>query len=414
MADVDANGIHRITATAINTKREARLMTKFDHVVNLPQIFEHNGLAILPDSRSSYVIGRFDCYAKVDQAFTEPVIDRTFPDWIQSLTSNNLYSESAALLCAQHAELLADVLEEPVSLTVFGRMSTGEFDFSILAKQGGATVRQPLTVDRAQCEIDGGFEGPGTFAIVEVKNQEVEDFHVRQLYYPYRLWRGKLQSKRVVPVFLTYSNEIFTFSVYDFERPEDYNSLALVKRVRYQIVPTEIEIGNIRRLLKQTQVQPEPQGVPFPQADRFERVIDMLTRLRANSGALTQEDVTTNYAFDLRQTQYYTNAGRYLGLIERGEEAGSGVFYTLTAAGMQLMNKTPRARNLALIELLLTRQVFRGAVEYYLDNAQPPSTDQVKTLMQEAVLSINETTQHRRAQTVIGWTRWIMDLTADA
>jgi hypothetical protein len=409
--DVNVNGFHSITAAAIKKKREPRLMTKFDHTINLPRLFAQNSLAILPDSRSSYVIGRFDCYAKTTPSPELAPLDRTFPDWIQSLASTNLYSESAVLLCALHAGILADVLDEEVSLTVFGRMSTGEFDFSIRSFGAAEPASHSLRVDRAQCEIDGGFEGPESFAIVEVKNEAVEDFHVRQLYYPFRLWTGRLGSKRVVPVFLTYSNEVFTFSVYQFDRLHDYSSLRLIGSKRYQIVPNDIEVADIRNRLRLVSVQPEPSSVPFPQADRFERVIDLLTRLSADGGTLTQEEITTNYAFDHRQTQYYTNAARYLGLVERTEERGTGVTYLLTALGTGLMNKTPRDRNLTLVELLLARQVFREAVERYLIDGDPPSTSDVVRIMDDADLDLNQTTRERRAQTVIGWARWMMSLT---
>ena len=39
----------------------------------------------------------------------------------------------------------------------------------------------------AQCEIDGGFENDNDVIIMEAKNVINEDFHVRQLYYPFRL-----------------------------------------------------------------------------------------------------------------------------------------------------------------------------------------------------------------------------------
>lgn len=411
LRDINANGLHRISASAINTKREARLMTKFDHKVNLPELFAENGLAILPDSRRSYVIGRFDCYAEIEQPQGGVVIERNFPDWIQSLSWGNLYSESAALLCAQHSGLLAEVLDEAdVALTVFGRMSTGEFDFSISTDGSNGKTRQAFQVDRAQCEIDGGFEGVECFAIVEVKNQEVEDFHIRQLYYPYRLW-SRMISKRVVPVFLTYSNEVFTFSVFEFAEIGDFNSLRLVNRRRYQIVPNEIEIADIRRALAETQAQPEPTGIPFPQADRFERVIDMLARLLASGGSLTQDEITTNYAFDLRQTQYYTNAGRYLGLIERGDD--NGVSYSLSSLGIQLMNRAPRARNLELARLILSRRVFRHALEQYLVNARPATREEIIGIIRNAGLPMNDTTASRRAQSVSGWVRWLIGITAD-
>lgn len=407
---IERDGLYKISAASINKKREARLMTKFDHAVNLPQLFTSNNLNILPDSRSSYIIGKFECYAQIKQETESSIIERPFPDFIQSLSPDNLYSESSALLCAYHAGLITEILEEEMQFTVFGRMSTGKFDFSILSESNNDLLNQSVTVDRAQCEIDGGFEGAESFAILEVKNEEVEDFHIRQLYFPYRLWLNKIK-KRIVPVFLTYSNEIFTFRVYDFVKPEDYNSLNLVKKQRYQIVPTEIEIKDIRNIISKNKIKPEPASVPFPQADRFERIIDMFVQLYVAGGNISQEDITTRYSFDLRQTQYYTNGGRYLGLIERIEERGVGVSYRLTEYGIELMQKAPRARNLALIELILQHEVFRDAVEYYLSNSYCPSRIEISGMMQKAGLSINETTSERRAQSVIGWIKWIMRLT---
>lgn len=410
LQDVEKHGVHRISASAINKRREARLMTKFDHAVNLPDIFASNNLSILPDSRNSYVIGRFECYAEVD-ASQDDIIERPFPDTIQSLSPSNLYSESSALLCAYHAGLITDVLGEETAFTVFGRMSTGKFDFSISTGGSSVSAKQGITVDRAQCEIDGGFEGSESFAVLEVKNEAVEDFHIRQLYFPYRLWRGKID-KKIIPVFLTYSNEIFTFNVYDFERPDEYNSLKLLKRRRYQIVPTEIEITDIRRILAQTIVIQEP-PVPFPQADKFERVIDLLAQLYVAGGIMAKEDITTRYSFDNRQTQYYTSAGRYLGLIQRGTNEERRRNYSLTELGVQLMNKAPRARNLALIELILQHGVFREALEYYLATAKCPLHSEIFGMMQKAGLPYNETTGDRRAQSVIGWIKWIMRLTSE-
>lgn len=39
-------GFFQISSTRINQQREARLMTKFDHAVKLPQIFSDNSLTI--------------------------------------------------------------------------------------------------------------------------------------------------------------------------------------------------------------------------------------------------------------------------------------------------------------------------------------------------------------------------------
>ncbi len=62
---IQRSGRFEIEANTINTVREACLMAKFDHLINLPQIFKENRLTILPVSRSKYVIGKFESYFSV-------------------------------------------------------------------------------------------------------------------------------------------------------------------------------------------------------------------------------------------------------------------------------------------------------------------------------------------------------------
>jgi len=61
-----------------------------------------------------------------------------------------------------------------------------------------------------------------------------------------------------------------------------------------------------------TQIVREPE-IPFPQADSFRRIINLCELL--NKSYLTKNEITANYYFDPRQSNYYTDAGRYLGLI---------------------------------------------------------------------------------------------------
>ena len=51
ISEINEKGKFEITAKQINEVREARLMTKFDHKVNLPKIFADNKLSILPITR---------------------------------------------------------------------------------------------------------------------------------------------------------------------------------------------------------------------------------------------------------------------------------------------------------------------------------------------------------------------------
>jgi hypothetical protein len=411
LEDVDRRGVHQISSGEINELHEARLMTKFDHYAQLPAIFKRNQLTIQPNTRGTYLIGRFDSYANVTDDPSLPVEWAPFPRRIKTIDPSNLYSESAVLMCAYYTGIIDSVLRREASLTVFGRQAAGRFDYRIRNKQTGEL--HEIKVEGAQVEIDAGFEGDDTFAIVEAKNEVVTDFHVRQLYYPYRAWLARTR-KQIVPIFLYYSNasSVFSLHVFRFREPLLYNSIELIEQRKFRVVRSEIDAGDIADALNRARPGPEPPGVPFPQADSFDRVVDLLTQLYGAGSALTQEHITSNYEFDLRQTQYYTNAARYLGLAERRQDRTLGVIYVLNARGTNVMAKPPDERNLALVECVLERRVFRRALELYLECGVKPTVGRAKELMRSAGITVSGTTVGRRAQTVVSWIDWIMNLPA--
>jgi hypothetical protein len=383
-------------------------MTKFDHYVQLPPAFKRNQLTIQPNTRGTYLIGRFDSYEAVADNPSVPVEGLPFPRRIETIDPSNLYSESALLMCAYNTGIISSVLRREAALTVFGRLSAGSFDYRIRDRQTGEL--HEIKVAGAQVEIDAGFESDDAFAIVEAKNEAVTDFHVRQLYYPYRAWLART-GKRIIPIFLSYSHadSVFSFHVFRFSEPQLYNSIELIEQRKFRVVPSDIGEDDLDSALARVRVGPEPEGIPFPQADSFARVIDLLTQLRGAGGVLTQDYITSNYAFDMRQTRYYTDAASYLGLVAR-HGRGQGTAYTLTALGDRIMSKPPRERNLALVERVLARKVFRQAVELYLEQGQRPASEQVRGLIRAAELGLSESTVKRRATTVLAWAGWIVNL----
>ncbi|MDR2047036.1 MAG: transcriptional regulator [Clostridiales bacterium] len=303
---VDANGRFEISATQIKEFREPRLMAKFDHTINLPKIFANNQLAILPITRGDYIISHFDAYHKFE-VDNSPVTRVSLPTYIQSLDSNNVPSEAIALNCAIAANIVSDFLQdEDLVSTVSRRMSSGSFSFDIANSKTAAPCR--VQVDNAQIEIDAAYEGVRGLALFEAKRDISEDFLVRQLYYPFRVWQSRI-TKPVRPLFLVYSNGIYRLYEYAFQDANNYSSLVFVKRKNYSIEDTAIEITDIQSVLRRVIIAPEPQ-IPFPQADSFERVINICELL--NEQELSRNDVTEQYAFDARQTNYYTDAARFL------------------------------------------------------------------------------------------------------
>jgi hypothetical protein len=411
LENIDQKGFHEISATHINVLREARLMTKFDHKIQLPKIFQENLLTIQPNSRGTYVIGRFTSYQDLPDAPSLPIEIVQFPSDIETINPDNLFSESIALLCAYNSGMIASLLGEESSLTVLGRMSTGRFSYFIDDVRNSRKYR--ISVENSQCEIDSGFEGHSQFALIEAKNEGVSDFLVRQLYYPYRLWKPQI-TKDVVPIFLSISDSVFSFYVYRFIEDAHYNSIELLSHRKFQIGTTNIELEDIVKMLNSTPVLPEPESIPFPQSDSFSRIVDLLTQLYASQPSLSQEDITTNHAFDTRQTQYYTNAGAYLGLIERRQSREQGVTYSLTKKGSAIMAKKLRARNLSLVQAVLEHDVLNQTLRLYMQQGVRPSREQVEAIMRAANLQglgKESSTIPRRAQTVLAWIDWIIELT---
>jgi len=110
---IESDGKFTISASQIKEYREPRLMAKFDHHINLPQIFAENRLTILPISRGDYVISHFEAYQPFE-VLDGSVIRASLPAHLQSLDANNIPSETIAINCALASGMLSDFLREDV------------------------------------------------------------------------------------------------------------------------------------------------------------------------------------------------------------------------------------------------------------------------------------------------------------
>ena len=393
-----------ISSMEINQFREARLMTKFDHRSQLPKLFVDNKLSILPTSRGTYEIGTFETFCDFDKEDVE-ITSIDFPTFLESIDYKDITSESIAINCAFVSQILHDFTgEENLLPTVCGRMGSSSFDFKITS--GENTFK--INVENSQIEIDGGYEGDNSLNLIEAKNYISDDFLIRQLYYPYRLWSNKI-TKRVRPIFLTYSNGIFHLREYEFTTPELYNSIRLLQHKKYAVQEGTINIENIQNILDNTQVIEEPE-LPFPQADNFERVINLCELLKQR-GFISKDNITYNYDFDHRQTDYYSNAAKYLGLIKVVRE-NQQIGCTLTQNGFRIFNLPIVDRQLEFVKLILVHAAFRNTLKLYFDNGNVPTKDEVVEIMKNARLHNidSDQTYKRRASTIISWINWILGL----
>jgi hypothetical protein len=406
LTEIDKKGFFEISSAQINEFREARLATKFDHKINLPKLFKDNHLSILPITRGSYIISSFEAYKEFDEINAE-ITKVIFPRNIESIDYENITSEAMAINCAYVSGILCDFLEEKCLLpTVSGRMSSEEFSFYINNSNIKGNVE--VMVSNSQIEIDGGYEGVDSLALIEAKNSISDDFLVRQLYYPFRLWDNKI-TKPIRPIFMVYSNGIFTLYEYNFEQPNNYNSLVLVKQKSYTLEQDTISLDDIKSILKNVQVIEEPR-IQFPQADNMKRLINLCELLYNNE--MTREEITTTYDFDPRQTNYYVDAGRYLGIIDKRKEDGEIIYY-LTDEGEKIFKMNLKSRQLKFVETILKHNVFNKTLKEYFKIAEMPSNEKIVEIMKASNLYRikSESTFSRRAQTVSSWIKWILQLT---
>ena len=248
---------------------------------------------------------------------------------------------------------------------------------------------------------------------MEAKRDLTDNFLIRQLYYPFRTWQQKMAKKPVRPVFLIYSNSIFYLYEYRFNDLQHYNSLELVKHKRYCLEDTHISVEDVQKILKKLWFNKEP-NIQFPQANSFERVINICELLYIND--VEKNFITEEYSFDVRQSSYYLDAARYLGLVEKSLDLDGHDCYTLTQLGKSLFSMSYKQRQAKLIETILSYKSFYLTYEAYRNNNEMPSKAEIVSYIRQAGvvdpktgLPYSDSTNKRRASTVSAWVRWIIN-----
>lgn len=272
---------------------------------------------------------------------------------LQSLSASSVPSETIAIHCALASGMLSDFLEEDfLYSTVSGRMGSGTFDFSIQNSRTNAPIS--VSVNHSQIEIDAALEGLRSLSLIEAKRNLSEE--------------------------------------------------------NYSMEDTAITFSDLQDAFFHAEPVSEPE-TPFPQANCFERIINLCELL--NTQEMNREQVTEKYAFDIRQTNYYTDAARYLGLLEKHYEDGRKPGYSLSAAGRRIMNLNYKQRQLAFCKRILQHRVFRETFRYSMEKGCPPDTAAIVAIMQESNLYKVESrsTYVRRSSTVSGWINWMLGLT---
>lgn len=405
-------GTFKIKASQIKEFREPRLMAKWDSSKLLPSSLKDKKINLLPDSRNSYVLSDFILYENLPE-LTEQIQDMSnviLPE-LETIDIDNITSEANAINMLKISGILEEFLElehDDILYSTFdGRMSSGEFDFEV---DSYSKIVRTVKVNKAQIEVDAGFESEKLIVILEAKNVLHEDFHIRQLYYPYRLWEAKV-SKPIRLIFSIYTNKIFHLLEYSFDDTQSYSSIKLKKLKSYSFENTDITLDELISIYKENDVcyfdDQNSTNTPFIQADNFDRIISLLENMYDSE--MTGEEIEELMQFTSRQRDYYFNAGKYLGLFEKSSQKGSGIKYKLTDLGVEIYKENYKNRQLRLVKLILSHKIFNTLFKDIIESGELPSKEDVIKLELEYNVCSPQVAD-RRAGTVIGWLKWIFKL----
>ncbi|WP_018024837.1 type II restriction enzyme [Corynebacterium ulceribovis] len=407
-ARVQRDGLVVVTTKQIKEigQREPRLMAKFDNSSMLPKSFRDNGFGLLPLSRSKYVVGNFDLFHPFPTTPGE-IYPAESPTYLSTFAVAPA-SESVALHEAQAAGILADFLgENQVEAVLSGRMGSDAMAFKIGGRGGSAPYS--IEVSGAQIEIDGGFEGENSVALIEVKRDLSDDFVIRQLYYPWFVWSKKL-TKKVRPIYMVYGSGLFHLMEYEFTDQERYDSIRLVRNCTYYFPEAIVPKATIAELVRNMVPVTQPE-VTFPQADRVERVAAVCELLI--QGPMTATEISEALGFVERQASYYTTAARFLGYVE-----GRAGETTLTPRGRTVFELPLKDRTFQIAADILRHGAFLDTWKMWESTGVRPTTHEVAAVMQKHQVhdghgnALSPVTVNRRAQTILGWVGWLRALDA--
>jgi hypothetical protein len=124
-----------------------------------------------------------------------------------------------------------------------------------------------------------------------------------------------------------------------------------------------------------------------------------------NQGYVDKESLSEVFEFDERQSDYYGNAARFLGFLDRKDKE-----FLLTNEGKRLIQlKSPYERASLVVSQLVMRpvfhQIFQKLLYYDLDFDLLDSINISQIIADNTALTGK--TPARRASTVKQWIRWI-------
>lgn len=405
---IEIHGYFEITNENIKndfSKRfEPRLVTKFDTINSLPNIFKSEDkkevlYSILPYKKSgTYCIVPHNVYEILDVDFKlgMKINKLSIPSFIISVDKTNITSESNAINMGIISGIFEHFLEDGnLYSTVSGRMRSGDWAFKINNEEDYSN--NLYSVNSTQMEIDGSLESETLFALIEAKNKLNNDFLIRQLYYPYRDFYEKFgYKKNIRNIFMIYNAGIYILLEYEFLEVDNIQSIKLVKK-EYYTLGEWLAKDDVKNILQKSTFKEKETSV-FPQANDLFKILNSLELFAddVDEEYLTSNMVKEYYQFDKRQGNYYKQALCFLGLID------GNIKSKITPLGEKYLKSNFENKIKIIIQSLAEHDGIRKIMWDILIFD--------KTFKKEDYLNTFEgadSTVKRRLDTINAWVKWL-------
>ncbi len=394
---INEQGVFNLTSKKIKsiTNKEPRLMCKFDHRESRPKILRQHNYTILSIKNGHYAIFDGDGYADTQ---TNTIITPYFSPKLNRLeTIPKVFRSESQVIDAVYASgIFEDFIGEgELPLTIRGRLRSKPFGFSLNTPKGILS----FDIDGVQVEVDSGYEGERIY-LIEAKMGETDNFHMRQLYYPYRMWQEEGISKEIIPIFLYYYDGIVSLTQYEFANDGFYDSYREVKSKQYSFEPEPI-VNSLEDILDGIALADTSEmiGVPFPQANDLKKVRDVINLIY--SGINSRDSIAAYWDIEGRQGDYYANAASYLGFVERENQG-----WALTEFGCHYLELPTSRRKRTFVEAISKRTVFYKLLTLMSEENSLPDNQIIKSVILEHS-EVSDTTAGRRSSTVKSWLQFI-------
>lgn len=383
--EIKKNHYFDITADEIKAvdRKEPRLMTKVDFRENLPEIMQEEKLSILAIKNGLYRVAKNDPFINVSEQIPRTILELNPPENLISIDPYNIKSESAALDIAAIAGMHNQVFGEESHLAIRGRLR-GNLKFHIDSIQ--------YDIDGVQIEVDGGYESKNSIHLVEAKIGYRNNINIRQLLYPKLFWEKEVQSKKSIEAYIFYlQNDIYRFIPYCYDGKIGYADHSKEKAFRFKPKKDAIKFSLYTIPKDESKINNK---VPFPQADKFEKVVSMISII-ADSICTNKEVLRTNFDIVDRQIDYYYNVLKWLKIVDEVDNC-----LILNNEGLRISNLSFRDKIIALSKIVFSEPIMNNVLH----------NKAVDKDLFEQYRVASDNTITRRLQTVQAWIKYFKSI----